>query len=687
MNRYVGRQLTRMGALCQRVKLLAVAELSFRAATRLHPDPAWYVRLGKIRESRDRWAAAENAYARSLDTASEPVHRATAHYRQARARARRKDWDGAEEAYATAVELRPDIPVWHAHRAENYEKRGDWTAAASSYREAAKLQPDQPEWRARLARGYVKAGRPDQAVEAGEPVADHASLVRALLVAYEQVGDWPAVAHLLGQLVDREPDDYTVRMQLVECLERLYLVPFWLDRRGSAIPHQLATEALTQAIGHLRHLTSQAEHHAGAPHKLGMLFERSGQLAEAAGAYRLAMQRLAELDAWWCHRAAHEWAFRLAYVSRDQEQKGRVARRVVPSGDDRLSEPVGFFDAVMFRHGLQLSGFLRPWSGPSVDIYLDGSLLKRVQVNRSVWRPVLRYDITHGLLGDFPEHSLLTVRAGGQPLVTVGGAAAVEVRVPGGRGAVAGKLASGLSPTKKGGWPRTGAKLAQRGERYLEVYERAKELLDAYGRQLFLCYGTLLGCHREGQFIPGDDDFDVSYVSHAADAERYRQECQSVAIGLLRQGMDVNLSINGRLFKVGLDGIWLDITPMWFYKGRAWAFDAHDLTADAVEPVRATKFLDREVYVPRDPEAFLADAYGPQWRTPQPDFRYYRSKADDQVLSQMWAKPSEVRHMARLAEAERATNPAAGRFVGVGYPGYPGFSWLTVPEGPRPPSE
>ncbi|MGH3683083.1 MAG: LicD family protein, partial [Natronosporangium sp.] len=489
------------------------------------------------------------------------------------------------------------------------------------------------------------------------------------------------------------PRDQALRTRLVDSLEQLYLVPFRLDHTGVVANPPDSVDALAEATDQLARLTADAPKRTGAPHRLGLLYERSGQFAEAAGAYRLAMDRLVTVDAWWCHRAAHEWAFRLAYVSErltpSASDDRRLLRTVTPlqsgAATDPPPEPAGFFDAMVFRHGLQMSGFLLPGAGRLVEIHLDDRLLTQVRVKPTGWRPSLRYDLTHGLMNDFPATARLTVRAGGRPLLTVGGATALAVRVPGGTGKVAGKLARGLAPTKKGGWPRTGGRLADRQERYLRVYDRARELLDRQDRQLFLCYGTLLGCHREGGFIPGDDDFDVSYVSRAADPARFRRECQQVALELLRNGMDVNLSINGRLFKVGLDGVWIDVTPIWFYQGRAWAFDAHDLTVEAIEPVRVTEFGGRRAYLPADPEAFLADTYGPDWRTPQPEFRYYRSKADDRVLSQMWAKPSEVREFAQLVEAERAGNPAAGQFVGVGYPGYPGFSWLTTPDGPRTP--
>jgi tetratricopeptide (TPR) repeat protein len=699
---WIGRQLTRAGALCQRFQLLPAAEAGFATAVRFSPEVPWLVRLGRIQEARQRWAEAEATYTRCLalvDQSPPDQHRrAGIHYHRARVLARRKDWDRAEAAFAAALALRPEVAAWHAHLAEVHAGREDWARAAEGYRQAAAREPEKLEWWVGAVREYSRAGRPDQAIEVGTaapaPVSEHPKLAQALAVAYQSVGDWRAAAGLLRGLLGHKPADYALRLQLVDCLEMGHFVPFTLDREGlvgvtAEERKRSADDALTEALDLLERLTVQAPDRPGAAYRLGLLSERTGQLVKAAAGYRLAMTRLTAVDSWWCHRAAHEWWFRYAYVQQrlaPSESAGlRLRRTATPAArppGEPAPAPAGYFDAVMFRHGLQLSGFLLPGPHQVVEIHLDDLLLKQVRVETS-WRPALRFDLTHGLMHDFPEQGRLTVRAGGQPLVTVGGAEALEIRVPGGKGKVGPKLASGLPINKKGAWPRTGSRLAQRQDAYLRVYQRARELLDQQGRRLFLSYGTLLGCHREGRFILGDDDFDAAYCSRAADPNQFRRECWRVALVLLRQGLDVKLAINGRLFQVGLDGVWIDIAPMWFYRGRIWAFDAHDLTPEAFEPVRTGTFLGTQVYLPREPDRFLADAYGPDWRTPQPHFRHYRAKADDRILSQMWAKPSEVRRFARLAAAERARHPAAGTFAGVGSPGYPGFSWLTSPDGPH----
>jgi tetratricopeptide (TPR) repeat protein len=700
--RWAGRQLTRAGALSQRLRLLPAAEAGFRAALRLSEEAAWYVRLGRIQEVRKRWGAAAATYRRCLAlidrSPAEEHRRAGILYRLARAQARRKEWDAAEVSFVAALALRPEIGTWHGHLGEVYAGREDWTAAAESYRRAAALEPDQPAWWLGAVRAYTSAGRPDLAAESGDGAPpecrSHPSLARPLAAAYQSVGDWRAAAALLRTLAARKPRDYALRNQFVDCLEMAFLVPFALDHRGrveltAEEKKRYAEDALVEAVDQLDQLAAQEADKPGPEFRLAMVYERSGQLSKAASAYRTAMERLTHVDSWWCHRAAHEWAFRLSYVRERLEPSESASRRLQRTatprrGADPVRERAGFFDAVMFRHGLQMSGFLLPGPHREVEIYVDDLLIKRVRVETSEWRPALRFDITHGLLNDFPERSSLSVRAGGQPLVTVDGADALEMRVPGGTGKLGAKLAKGLPITKKGSWPKSGSRLAKRQGAYLRVYQRAKELLDQQGRPLFLSYGTLLGCHREGRFITGDDDFDVGYVSRAANPAQYRAECWRVAAELLREGLDVKLAINGRMLQAGLGGVWIDVSPMWFYRDRIWSFDAHDLTPETFEPARAGTFLGTDVYLPRDPEAFLADAYGADWRTPQPQFRHYRSKADDRVLAQMWAKPSEVRRFHRLAEAERARNPAAGTFAGVGSPGYPGFSWLTSPAEPGP---
>lgn len=706
MRRQLGRQLTRVGALTQRLRLLPLAELSLRLATHLHPDRAWFIRLGLIHEARKQWDKAESSYALAVD----PRSRSTddrrflgiAHYRRARLSARGKDWETAEAQFAAALRLRPDIAVWHVHRAQAREGRHDWDGAIDRYREAVRLEPDKPEWVTGLVRAYLKARRVPEAVEAGTAglrrTPDHVPLMRAVAEAHEAVGDWHAAAGILRELIALgDGADYPLRSQLVRCLEHLYRVPFRLGPEGpvagsagscSAAPE----EALAEAVETLRYMSTHPSASVPDLVRLGILYERGGRVDDAAEAYRLAVSRLPAVDSWWCHKTAYDLAYRLDYV---QEQlhptdppRWQLHRSVVPAGPDRSSTgaPAGFFDALIARDGLQVSGFLLPTRSEFVELQLDGLPLKQIRVYAPPWRPTFRFDISKGTLRDFPERSRLSVLLDGRPLVTVGGAEALEIRIAGGTGKILEDLRAGRALTKKGHWPLSGPQLTERRQRYLDIYERTRDLLERMDRQLFLCYGTLLGCHREGGFIAGDDDFDASYVSTAATPKRYRQECYETALSLLDGGLDIAFAINGRMFKAGMDKVWIDIGPVWLHRGRALSFVVHDLAREAIEPLQPTTFCGRKVYVPRDADAFLAGTYGADWRTPRQDFRYYRSREDNKLLSQMWARPSEVREFARLAQRAKERNPEAGSFLGVGHPAYPGFNWLVSSDGRLLPS-
>ncbi|HEY7222800.1 MAG TPA: tetratricopeptide repeat protein [Micromonosporaceae bacterium] len=616
---------SRLKRLTRHRLMLPMIVIGLSVVARLHRHPIWWVQLGRARELRGEWEEAAQAYGRAarLDTAGSGGKRGRFVYAAARrvqAMVRLKDWAGAIEAGELAVA--PSAPL---------------------------------------------------------------ALHRALTTAYQQVGDWPAAVDALRRVMGRRPDSKAAN-QLAECLQMWSQVPFSINAAGAVrtTSEQDRIAALDEAIRWRAWIVDDAPGRPKPLHDLGMAYERAGRWPEAARAYEQALALLPTVDASWCLRAAHEWAYRLGYVAPDRltdpNLASRLGRAATPAGPVGGDTPAGFFDVLLTCRGLALSGFLVPGHTDDVEIALDGQVLKAVSVDTTVHRPAFRFELTNGPLQELPDRAMLTVRSAGRPLVNTGGTETIELRVPNASGAIVRKLVAGAVLTKKGTWARTDENLAHWQSRALAVYDRARESLAAQGRDLFLWAGTLLGCHRDKAFIRGDDDFDAGYLSRAPDPKAYRQECFAVALAMLRDGFDITFSIAGRAFKVGLDGVRVDITPIWFYRGRAWGFTAHSFGVHNVLPVAAEQFLGRAVAVPRDPEVVLADTYGPTWRTPQPGFTYYTPPEDARILRQMLATPSEVREFARRVAEERTAHPGAGRFLGTPSPGYPGISWLTSPE-------
>ena len=48
-----------------------------------------------------------------------------------------------------------------------------------------------------------------------------------------------------------------------------------------------------------------------------------------------------------------------------------------------------------------------------------------------------------------------------------------------------------------------------------------------FGLDAFLCYGTLLGIYRDGDFLPHDDDVDLAVIVDLPEGETYRSESEN----------------------------------------------------------------------------------------------------------------------------------------------------------------
>lgn len=294
------------------------------------------------------------------------------------------------------------------------------------------------------------------------------------------------------------------------------------------------------------------------------------------------------------------------------------------TGVAALSGP-GSFKATFKYNGLLVAVKLTSNSFDHFDLLIDGIPFRKVKIAKDTFH--YKFTVKRPGLLHFPACGGLGVRTADGASLLSKGAPELILEIPHGRGDLRHILEGGIYLEKKGELPATFEEIAQQQDRYLELYDRARvffrEKLDL---ELFLMYGTLLGLYRDGDFIPGDDDFDVGYFSNEQDPLAVKEEVMALIVKLVEGGVTVGFNQVGRPFRLrGLPDApltHLDVRPLWFQEGAIWAHDRTCPTCTAKDflPVKKAVFREREVFIPQNPERFLEDFYGPGWRTPDPSY-------------------------------------------------------------------
>ena len=148
------------------------------------------------------------------------------------------------------------------------------------------------------------------------------------------------------------------------------------------------------------------------------------------------------------------------------------------------------------------------------------------------------------------------------------------------------------------------------------------------GHECFANSGTLLGMVRDGRLISHDDDVDLAVLLHASEVAEVAGEW----VGVRRRLADARVlddefeaarrpHCKVRLAggaKVDLFPAWLSVTDRVFI----WPYTKGTLLREDLLPLERFGIGEAEIAVPRRPDRLLEANYGPDWRTPDPTWRF-----------------------------------------------------------------
>ena len=169
--------------------------------------------------------------------------------------------------------------------------------------------------------------------------------------------------------------------------------------------------------------------------------------------------------------------------------------------------------------------------------------------------------------------------------------------------------------------------------------EEIQKVFDKFGVRLFLTYGALLGIHRQGNFIPHDDDIDLSIIDPIDYQTRKKIGHTLQDIGYEVQPISFNIC--GR-FEVAENGYNGDKetgiivcqkrirTTLFFFKLEDCPIHGQDYTcwpkygsgrliftpAHFFEKPGTLKFKGKKYLTPSPIDEYLHFMYGADWKTP-----------------------------------------------------------------------
>lgn len=151
--------------------------------------------------------------------------------------------------------------------------------------------------------------------------------------------------------------------------------------------------------------------------------------------------------------------------------------------------------------------------------------------------------------------------------------------------------------------------------------------------EFFFAYGTLLGIIRDGKLLGRDMDLDmVVLLDHDEDINRFRDYVVKKGFKRLHSFSVDGVGINQDAFLY--KNIMIDINYAKTNGSKKYNYNFYDLPEEKnkilIFPFTYTrsvkyKFNDFDVNVPENPELYLEETYGKDWRIPNPKYIYWEN--------------------------------------------------------------
>lgn len=180
-------------------------------------------------------------------------------------------------------------------------------------------------------------------------------------------------------------------------------------------------------------------------------------------------------------------------------------------------------------------------------------------------------------------------------------------------------------------WDRLGPSLEGSDEvatRLIESAARLAALMQEWGYPIYLVGGTLLGMVRGGALLPHDDDLDFAYLSQHSEPADLVRESFELERRLTDAGYAVARHSHAHLELAFFDehgelDHYIDVFTGFFHEGlycQPFALRSDEVVRDDLVPTRDIDVNGVALPAPANPQAWLAYAYGPGWRIPDPSF-------------------------------------------------------------------